>query len=393
MLPFYDLVLGDDPEAGVDMLGLVDEPAHMKDYLTFGKDEPIREVFNEEKRIITGVLISANTWIYRNDPEIGEHYVRFTPETIAEIQKRFHKNQFGKNVNLDHDPAQPLEGVYMISDYLVDEAQGVLAPNKLDQKVPDGSWIGSYYAESAEAWEMAKERNGFSIEGLFNRVPVDVKREFKKTNNIDLLNKLQEMEKSILNKVKAIFNGTPEGEVEEKMGEATTDGGVVVMWDGALEAGTMIMVEVDGEPVPAPEGAHSLTGEFEGITIVLDGDGMVTEIIEEPADESPEDAPEEAPEEAAQEQSAEDKPEEKADEQLSEAVEEMAKLTADKFKAVEAENKSLKELNEAQAKSIAELMERVEKLEKTPITPPKKKKFKSAEPKEGRAVNPIINNY
>ncbi len=36
----------------------------------------------------------------------------------------------------------------------------------------------------------------------------------------------------------------------------------------------------DGEMIPAPEGTHSLTGEMDGVSIVVDAEGIITEIID-----------------------------------------------------------------------------------------------------------------
>ena len=104
MLPFFKLELSDDPETGVDMLGLVDMPAHMKDFVSFSENKEnekpkVKQFFNEEQMVISGVMISEGTPIYRNDPEIGEHYVLFDKSTIAKAQMRFMKNQYLQNVN------------------------------------------------------------------------------------------------------------------------------------------------------------------------------------------------------------------------------------------------------------------------------------------------------
>jgi len=41
----------------------------------------------------------------------------------------------------------------------------------------------------------------------------------------------------------------------------------------------------DGEQIPAPEGTHALGGEFEGLSIVVDASGVITEVIDERAAE------------------------------------------------------------------------------------------------------------
>ena len=158
MLPFFKLELSDDPETGVDMLGLVDFPAHMKDFISFSDEEKkVKHYFNEDKMIVTGVMMSADTPIYRNDPDIGEHYVLFDRSTIAKAQMRFMQNSYLKNVNLDHDPKKPIgDGIFMFESYIVNSEEGVNAPAKLKQIVRDGSWVASYKVTSVELWEKIK---------------------------------------------------------------------------------------------------------------------------------------------------------------------------------------------------------------------------------------------
>ena len=60
MLPIYKLSIDDNSDTGVDYNAFVDSTAHQKGFIAFGK-QAINYSFNEEKRIVTGVMISANT--------------------------------------------------------------------------------------------------------------------------------------------------------------------------------------------------------------------------------------------------------------------------------------------------------------------------------------------
>jgi hypothetical protein len=68
-----------------------------------------------------------------------------------------------------------------------------------------------------------------------------------------------------------------------KFAEVALEDGTIITWDGELAVGTAIFVNDGENNVPAPEGTHKLTGEFEGKSIVLDAEGMVIEIIDETA--------------------------------------------------------------------------------------------------------------
>lgn len=127
------------------------------------------KIVNEEQRIVSGPLMLAGELIYRNNEKIGEHYVKFTAETIKQIAIKFAKKKYQTNVNLMHDPGQVVKGVTMFESFIVDKTRGI-NPMQGFEDVPDGSWFGSFYVENQEVWNRIKagEFRGFSVEGLFD---------------------------------------------------------------------------------------------------------------------------------------------------------------------------------------------------------------------------------
>jgi hypothetical protein len=267
MLPIYNIEVDDD--SGVDFNAFVDSPAHMKGFIAFGKDQSVRYSFNEEKRIVTGVMISANTLIYRGSrPEIGvgEHYVKFPPETIEKIQRNFHKKGYHNNVNLMHDPSKQVDGVFMVESYIIgsDPKQPKAPEVFANQKLADGTWIASYKVENDQVWNMVKsgEFYGFSVEGMFGIKEAKIK-------------KADKMKKSKKGLFSYIFGG---GE-EQSFAEATTVDGVTVFYEGELAEGTLVQVIVDGEMLPAPAGDHQIMlSETESVVITLDDTGTITAV-------------------------------------------------------------------------------------------------------------------
>ena len=183
-LPFYKIVVNENDDTGVDFNAFVDAPAHMKGFIAFGKDA-VRYSFNDEKRIVTGVMISTGTPIYRKDDQIGEHYVVFDAPTVDTIRKKFFKNGFNKNVNADHDPNKVIQGVSLIDSYIVSNSDPKLpsVPEAFTKmKLQDGSWIASYYVSDDKIWQGVKDGtfNGFSVEGWFDKVQINVKKDSDK---------------------------------------------------------------------------------------------------------------------------------------------------------------------------------------------------------------------
>lgn len=173
MLPIYELKINESlkDDSEVSYIALVDEPATMKDFLAF-KDEITKQSFqivNEEQRIVSGPLMVADQLIYRNNDKMGEHYVKFSAETIKQIAIKFSKKKYQMNVNLMHDPKMQVEGVTMFESFIVDKKRGIL-PMEQFKDVADGSWFGSFYVENPDVWKQVKEGNlrGFSVEGLFS---------------------------------------------------------------------------------------------------------------------------------------------------------------------------------------------------------------------------------
>jgi hypothetical protein len=166
-LPVYELYIKED-DSEVDFISLVDAPAIQKDFVAFA-DKQKFEVVSEDRRIISGPLMLADQMIYRSSEKFGEHYVKFSKETIQQIAIRYAKRGYQKNVNVMHDDQLQLEGVVLFESFLTDASRGI-APMKGFEDAPDGSWFGSMYVENDEAWKAVKENKlkGFSVEGFFD---------------------------------------------------------------------------------------------------------------------------------------------------------------------------------------------------------------------------------
>ena len=160
-----------DQITGMDAISLVECPAVEVDFLKFSKEEPKSLQFaNEEKRIITGVALLADTPIYRVKPDGEEYYVVFDRETIEQLVTKYSKYMFNNFVNIEHSDRHFVDGMYMIESYLKNSERGIV-PIEFSE-IPDGSWIVSYKVDNIDVWEKIKsgEVKGFSIQGVFNLI-------------------------------------------------------------------------------------------------------------------------------------------------------------------------------------------------------------------------------
>jgi hypothetical protein len=80
----------------------------------------------------------------------------------------------------------------------------------------------------------------------------------------------------LLSEIKGAFHKKEASNFEQ----ATLVDGVTVIEYEALEVGMPVFVVADGEMIPAPEGTHALSGDMEGVSIVVDAEGIITEIID-----------------------------------------------------------------------------------------------------------------
>ena len=168
-LPIYALnVSMDDTESGVSFVALVDHPAIERNFQKFDAQTPQYkfEMISEEKQIISGALMLADTPIYRKD-KMGEYYVTFSADSISNIVKKFFKQGNTANVNEMHNPNKIADGVYMFESFIID-TERMTAPKGFED-LPNGSWFGSYKVDNPDIWVQIKAGTfmGFSVEGNF----------------------------------------------------------------------------------------------------------------------------------------------------------------------------------------------------------------------------------
>lgn len=182
-LPIYEISIDlNDSKTGVEFNSLVHNPAHEISFQTFSK--VVRYHFDDNLKTVSGIAISADTPIYRNDGG-QEYYVVFTKNSIRDIIHDYARNNRFNNVNIEHNSKEVAKGVYMIHSYQVDNELGFTAPERFSN-ASDGSWIITYKFENDELYTRAKEGEftGYSVEGNF----IIQDYSFSKDESIDKLN-------------------------------------------------------------------------------------------------------------------------------------------------------------------------------------------------------------
>lgn len=268
MKKLYDISIDPtDFETGLNAISLVENPAVEVDFLAFAKDESAALQFaDEERHIITGIALLADTPIYRIAPDRTEYYVRFTKDCIRELVEKYFKFGLTNSVNIEHKDNQFVDGVTMLESYIIDKERGI-CPNEF-ASAPDGSWVVSYKVNNLDVWSKIKsgEVKGFSVQGLFRIIETKLEmssnkpeEEISENKNISFMSKLKEKIKALLMQYAAV----------------STDKGNLIYNTDMLEVGSEVFVEDEnGENVPAADGEYMLE---DGRTVEVEG-GKVTEI-------------------------------------------------------------------------------------------------------------------
>lgn len=261
-LDIYQAKIEDELD-GIYTISLVDYPAVERDFVCFNKvKKQVRfAIDNEEKRNITGVVMVADTPIYRRNGDY-EYYITYSKETIEKMANKLLKDGLQNKVSLMHD-GNNIEGVTMMELYIKDSSKGI-NPNFIED-IPEGSLMATFHIEDSELWDDIKNGdilNGFSLEGFFSIEKMQNNKINKNTN----MSKIAKFVKSLM-----------------KFGEITTDKGKLY-WNGEDAIAIDVEVYIDGEEdekVVAPDGEYKLDDE----KVIIVSDGKVSEIREPETDE------------------------------------------------------------------------------------------------------------
>lgn len=169
-LPIFDIEMCEDG-CGLDFISLVQTPAIEVKGLAFSNDkEPIHFSFEKFKQIVAGPAMIPNKLIYRNDPDMGEFYVRFSAEVIAKLAEKFNKTNKEVKINMDHKTVVP--SAFVLGNWIIEDSEKDKANYKYGFKdLPIGTWFVEVKVDDKNTFEkevIGKDKYGFSVEGLFD---------------------------------------------------------------------------------------------------------------------------------------------------------------------------------------------------------------------------------
>lgn len=353
-LPIFEAVITDE-NSGVFCVSLVSNPATQIDFVCFDEDKPIMKfaVENAKERLVSGVIMLADTLIYRRNGDF-EYYIRYSKDTLKIMAEKMIFDGVGSSVNIQHKDNSNVEGVNLVELFVIDREKGI-SPTYFET-VPDGSLIGTYKVHNDDVWNMIEKGDvlSFSLEGYFQ--VIETQETFKEQINKD--NK--ETFKMKINRIKTILRS-----LLVEMGEVATHRGVLV-WNGEedLKAGDAVKtLNEAGEEIDAEDGEY----RTEDRKTIIVKDGKVEEIKDDEAEVA--DTTKVVEDEAKGEENAEETP--RAEEEMPKTEDERDARIA-QLEAEIAEKKA--EIDE-KAAEIDVLKARIAELENEPADKPAEQKF------------------
>lgn len=295
VLPCFEMVINPDETSDVEVsfVALVPKPAIERNFLAFNSHQ-LHFKTDDDKRIISGPAMVADTLIYRRDDQ-GEYNVFFSKDTIKKIALKFFQKNYQKNLNLFHDPTLSIEGVTIFESFISDESRGI-SGMKGYEDLPDGTWFISAKVENDAVWSKVKsgEVKGFSVEGIFSYVKKErpIEEKLYEILSATLPKNCHLPETELMASAKEMFNEfkkkffdtnvplTPPKPTQappaqtpppnKQAGDYTLKDGTAVMISELVVGGTVMVGDV-----PAPAGEHELS---DGTKVTIGEGGVIMAI-------------------------------------------------------------------------------------------------------------------
>lgn len=278
-IPIYNCLIdeSDDDATGIYAISFVDCPANEVDFVALSRQQEEHLSRDEKRHILTGVVLQPDQMIYRNTPQMGEYYIKFSAEQIALIAQKMMRQGVALRTTT-HQHSQPLEGNYMTEMWIVEDPERDKSRALGFANLPQGTLMCSYKIEDQNYWDeqvMTGRVKGFSLEGLFNQVVAcGSHRKQTKTNDNKKMNN-RKSKHTLLRRIARLLLGIED--VKKK--DATDSGEPYIIF--TLADGKEVYVDQDGfatlndEQLPA--GEHKLAN---GSLLVVDKDGNMLETRE-----------------------------------------------------------------------------------------------------------------
>lgn len=262
-LPVFEAKINGESD-GILAIALVDSPAVESNFMFFNKldENKVIQQFSiqdEEKHIITGVVMRADFPIYRYDVNYGEYYIFYSADTIKVMAEKMMNDNTFNSINIMHDDDKYVNGVNIVELFIKDKTKGI-DPVGFEE-IEEGSLFATYKVNNDQIWGEIKsgEFKGFSLQGIFS-IEQSTKYDFENKNTLKKY--MNRLTKKIVNSI-------------VKFGSVKTDQGELYwVGEGQLEIGDELFKEEGEDRVKVEDGTYVTEDKVE-ITVT---EGLVSEI-------------------------------------------------------------------------------------------------------------------
>ncbi len=163
-------VIDADGKLGITAISLVEFPAIEETWVHLSEHK--LQAVNEERRMLYGASLIPDKHILRIDGEGNEYYITFDKETIQKCAHMYLKKNLQHSATLEHQFA--VTGCTLVESWKVESS--VDKSTALGFDLPVGTWMVGMKVDDDGIWEDVKSGavKGFSIEGIFNEVSVNM---------------------------------------------------------------------------------------------------------------------------------------------------------------------------------------------------------------------------
>ncbi len=219
--PIYDAEMIDGKFAhGTNHISLVKKPAVQQPVFLFAEQNEGQQILlqdtfrfaaaDRQRALIESVLMVADKPIKRK-VDGKTFWLRFPSALVEKMAFKFMKNQFGKNINLEHDANKPVHEAYLVESYIFDPSRGRVLPKHMNaDEVNPGSWIVTLKVDDEEIIQKIEDGEivGYSLEGDFG-IKVNFSESFagiEKSYILDANNSVEDKFKHIQKAVENVKN-------------------------------------------------------------------------------------------------------------------------------------------------------------------------------------------
>lgn len=288
----YELVLKEDVEdSGVDAISLVKYPAIGVNWVALNKSKKQRvslKITDKVKQIVTGPVLIPDQEIIRFDENGNEYWVKASKETIELASQKFLKSNYQHNTTLEHKV--PLSNNTIIESWIIQDSNLDKA-KALGFSLPEGTWMVSMKIDDKKFYEkeiLTGKTLGFSLEGIFDHVPIQLSKEIKnnKMKKRITFSDIINVQYDLVDGGFIIFDETLFATGQDEAGNELNP-----FPDGSYETVDGIIFTIEnGEYVPTTmEDVKDIVEDVVS-TVIEDNDGFVEDATEEEIASATEDA-------------------------------------------------------------------------------------------------------